>query len=67
MMKIMILASKIIASINGTIATILWDNNLVLKWINYEVEDGVLYINEGAGLLSTKRERTVALPAECDK
>lgn len=67
MMKIMILASKIIASINCTIATILWDNNLVLKWINYEAEDGIVYINEGVGLLSTKRERMVALSAECDK
>lgn len=67
MMKIMILASKIIASINCAIATILWDNNLVLKWINYEAEDGVVYINEGAVLLPTKRERMGMLPAECDK
>lgn len=67
MMKIMILASKIIAGINCTIATILWDNNLVLKWINYESEDVVVYINEEAGLLPTKRERMVALSAERDK
>lgn len=39
MMKIMVLASKIIASINCTISMVLRDNNLVLKWINYGVKD----------------------------
>jgi len=67
MMKITALASKIIASINCTISTVLWDNNLVLKWINYEAEDWVVYLNERPGILPTKTEGLVALSADCNK
>lgn len=67
MMKIMVLASKIIASINCTISTVLWDNNLVLKWINYEAEDWVVYLNERPGILPTKTGGSVALSADWNK
>lgn len=67
MVKIMVLASKIIASINCTISTVLWDNNLVLKWINYKVEDWAVYLNERPGISPTKTEGLVVLSADCKK
>lgn len=67
MMEIMVLASKIIASINCTISTVLRDNKLVLKWINYEVEDWAVYLSERPGILPTKTEGSVVLSADCNK
>lgn len=67
MMKIMVLASKIIASINRTISTVLRDNNLVLKWINDEVKTWAVYLNERHGILLTKTKKSVVLPADCNK
>lgn len=67
MMKIMVLASKIIASINRTISTVLRDNNLVLKWINDEVKTWAVYLNERHGKLLTKTKNSVVLPADCNK
>lgn len=67
MMKIMVLASKIIASINCTIPMVLRDNNLVLKWINYGVKDWAVYLNEKPGILPTKTEGSVVLSADRNK
>lgn len=67
MMKIMVLASKIIASINRTISTVLRDNNLVLKWINDEVKTWAVYLNERHGILLTKTKKSVVLSADCNK
>lgn len=67
MMKIIVLASKIIASINCTISTVLRDNNLVLKWINYEVKTWAVYLNERHGILLTKTKKSVALSADYNK
>lgn len=67
MLKITVLASEITASINGTISTALRDNNLVPKWINYEVKDWTVYLNERPEILCAKTGGMVALSADCNK
>lgn len=67
MLKIMVLASEITASINCTISTVLRDNNLVLKWINYEVKDWTVYLNERPGIFYAKTEGLVVLSADCNE